>query len=301
MFGRGRRRELVGDWFVARVGALLVLTTTLGVIGEARADEVVPEPRASCDAAFESAELRLRPSDGRLLEGRAALLACARPECKSWMVDDCSKRLVEVEARIPSVVFSAEDARGSSLYDVRVLEGDRELLSRVDGRAVEIDPGPHELVAERGGARVALSVVVIEGRKAQQVVFAFPDVSGADPATPAVGVSSSEPRQEPPRLAHPWARPLAGGLLVGAVVTSGMGVGLGIVAIGKKNDANCDAENVCDGVPLDSARAAARAATISFVASGVLAIGSAVTFLVFGRTRVQASAWLNRVQVTAIW
>ena len=215
------------------------------------------------------------------------------------MVDDCSKRLVAVEGRIPSVVFSAEDARGASLYDVRVLEGDRELLGRLDGRAVEMDPGPHELVAERDGARVALSVVVIEGKKAQQVVFAFRDAAAT--SSTVIDAPVPVPPREAPPLVYPWARPLAGGMLVGGVVASAIGVGRGAVAIVKKSDADCDAENVCDAGPLESARQAARAATVSFVVGGALAIGSAVTFLVFGRTRVQAAAWFNHGGIAMTW
>lgn len=275
---------------VAVAAALVLASTTV----EARADERVAEPPASCDAAFEAAELRLRPSEGRLLDARAALRACALPKCKPWMVDDCTKRLAEVEGRIPSVAFSAEDARGASLRDVRVLEGERELLERLDGRAIEMDPGPHDLVAERAGVRVALSVVVIEGKKAQQVVFAFPDATLANPAAIA------PPAREPP-LAHPWARPLAGATLATAVVATGIGIGFSAVTLAKKSDARCDAQNFCDGEPLESARDAARAATVSFVAAGTLAVASAVTFFVFGHTRVNAMASPNHVQIAATW
>lgn len=290
MLGRGIRSVVLGGRSAV---ALLVVASTIGSLGEARADEPPSEPRESCDAAFEAAELRLRPSEGRLLDARAALLACARPSCKSWMVDDCSKRLVEVEGRIPSVVFSAEDARGAFLEDVRVLEGARELLGHLDGRAVEMDPGPHELVAERGRARVPLSVVVIEGKKAQQVVFAFRDIFGG---------SIAPPPREVPAPRHPWSRPLAAAMLGGSVVATGIGVGLVVVAVDKKDEAHCDAANLCDDAgSLESARHAARAATVSFVVGGALALGAAFTFLVFGRTRVQAAASFNHVRIAITW
>lgn len=268
-----------------------VVLGALSIAADARADET----HATCTTAFETAELRLRPSEGRLLDAREALRACALPACQPWMIDDCTKRLVEVEGRIPSVVFSAENARGVPVYDVRVLEGERELSTQIDGRAVEIDPGPHALVARRGASQVALSVVAIEGRKAQQVVFRFED--GAAPPVPPAPPPPLEAPAAPP-LAHPWARPLAGGMLAGAVVASGLGIGFGVSAIAKKDDAHCDASDVCDG-PLDSARHTARASTLSFIAAGALAAAGAVTFFLFGRTRVQAS--LDWVQVGTAW
>lgn len=215
------------------------------------------------------------------------------------MVDDCSKRLVEVNERIPSVVFSAEDARGAALHDVRVLEGERELLGHLDGRAVEMDPGPHELVAERGNVRVVLSVVVVEGKKAQQVVFQFRDALATNDASPTEAPAPIERREAP--LQHPWAPPVAGGLLVGGLVATGIGAGLFAATVSQKSDARCDADNVCDdAAALESARRSARAATVSFFVGGALVIGSAVTFLVFGRTRIQAAS-LGRLQVVATW
>jgi hypothetical protein len=269
-----RRRRILCS--VAPLGAALVIG-----LPAARADEPASDAAARCNAAFEAAELLLRPSEARLLDARAALRACALPACKEWMVDDCSKRLVEVDRRVPSVAFSAEDARGAPLHDVRVLDGEREVSARLDGRAVEMDPGAHELVGERDGVRVPISVVLIEGRKAQQVVFRFPGAPAAE-ASPA----PAAPR-EPARLRHPWAPPVAGALVAGGVLASVIGVGFGVAAIDKKSDARCDAANVCDGDTLEDARGVARAATVSFIVAGALVLGGVFTYLVLGRSRAE--------------
>ena len=125
--------------------AALSVAELIALAPEARADEPVAETKMTCEAAFETADMKLRPSESRLLDARLALRACSLPTCKPWMIDDCSKRLAEVEGRISSIAFSAEDAHGAPLYDVRVLEGDRELVGRLNGLAIELDPGPHEL------------------------------------------------------------------------------------------------------------------------------------------------------------
>ena len=271
---------------------VLVLSPT----ASARADEpAAAAVSETCEASFETADLRLRPSESRLLEARAALRECSRPNCKPWMIDDCSKRRAEVEGRIPSVALSAEDGRGVALYDVRILDGGHELVPSLNGLAVEMDPGPHELIAEHDGQRVGRTVVLIEGRKAQQVVFTFPIASD--------NASSPRPNGErvAPPLAHPWARPFAAGLLAGAVVATGTGVVLGLVAYGRKQDARCDGNNVCDAEPLNDARSAARSANVAIGLGAALAVGSVITFFAFGWKRVDASASLNHVQLSTNW
>ena len=263
--------------------AAFAIAITVGTLGEARADE----PRTTCDAAF---ELQLRPSEAHLLDARESLRTCALPVCRAWMIDDCAKRLVELEQRIPSIVFSADNGRGSPLYDIRVREGVRELVPRIDGRAVEMDPGPHTLVAERGDQRVTLTVVAIEGRRAQQVVFSF-----LSPEETAPAAAPRSPRYVP---AHAWGRPVAVGLAAGAVVASGLGIGFGISALDKKSNAGCNDADVCQGSPR-GALGAAHASTASFIVAGGLAAGSAITFLAFGRTTVQAA--LGGARIGATW
>ena len=278
------------------VGATFLLSVCS--FAEARADEPAPPSSTTCESAFETADLRLRASESRLLEARAALRACAHPTCKPWMIDDCSKRLAEVEGRIPSVALSAEDARGAPLHDVRVLEGERELVARLNGVAVEMDPGPHELVAEYEGARVGRSVVVVEGKKAQQVVFGFTSATSMSGLSSELGPPPSDAK---PAFVHPWARPFAGGLLAGAALATGTGAVLGLIAIGRRQDARCDAAHLCDAEPLGDARSTARSATVAFALGGALAVGSVVTFFVFGRTRIQATASLRHAEVMTTW
>ena len=282
--------------------ACVVATMVMPPFAEARADEPTAESGVSCEASFEAADLRLRPSESRLLDGRAALRGCSLPTCKAWMIADCSKRLAQLEGRIPSVALSAEDARGTPLYDVRVLEGENELVGRLNGVAVEMDPGLHELVAERNGTRVGRSVVVIEGKKAQQLVFTFGAVpSPNDTSSRAVVLLKPSAEPEAPAFLHPWARPFAGGLFAGGVLALGTGAVLGAIAVGKKQDARCDAANVCDGAALDDARSFARSANVALGLGAALAVGGAITFLAFGRTRVQAVAALHQLHVATTW
>lgn len=259
----------------------------------AATNHAAADDHATCSAAFEASELELRPGATRLLQARESLRACALPTCQSWMIDDCTKRLVEVEDRIPSVVFSAMSG-DTSIHDVRVVEGERE-LTQIDGRALELEPGPHSLVAVRAdGARVSLDVVVIEGKRAQQIVFAFPRAESPAPARTVIPAPPSRPED---RAAHPWAKPVAAGLVAGAAIGTGIGVAFGLAAIAKKGDADCNEHDVCLR-SFGGALADAHASTAAFITGGVLAAAGIATYLVFGRTRRTTSLTGFRVGMT---
>jgi len=115
---------------------------------------------------------------GKLGEAEEALVTCSAPTCPAVVRDYCVGWLADVRARRPSIVLGARDARGNDLYEVRVLLDGRDLATRLDGRAVAVDPGPHRLSFEARGRRTVRQFVVIrEGEKGRTIVavFAEPD------------------------------------------------------------------------------------------------------------------------------
>ena len=116
---------------------------------------------------------RLRDA-GKLGQAEEALVTCSAPTCPAVVRDYCVGWLADVRARQPSIVLGARDARGNDLYQVRVLLDGRELATRLDGRAVAVDPGPHRLSFEaRGRAPVRQFVVIREGEKGRTIVAVF--------------------------------------------------------------------------------------------------------------------------------
>lgn len=242
--------------------------------------DAADEPNV-CTDAYEGAQTLMRPGSNKLLPAREALRTCMRSGCKDWMVADCSKWLGEVEARIPTVVFSAKNTAGRELADAAVSTASGQALaSTIDGRAVEIDPGQHTFVFKLpDGTEKGKTALVREGEKAQSVSILF-DASPEELAqlqernsAQSAGGAAVERRPSTLRYVGFAAAGLgAVGLALGAV--------FGATALSKKNSA-CDDQGLCDSqTDIDDAKSAASIATVGFVAGGILLAGG-VTLAIF--------------------
>lgn len=123
--------------------ALAVAVLAPRARAEAVTTQAAPPSNEQCAGAYEQGQ-ELRKS-GRLVEARDALRVCARDECPGFIHDDCLAWHGEVQAELPTLVFSATSG-GRDLTDVTVQAGSRVLASRLDGEVVELDPGEYELV-----------------------------------------------------------------------------------------------------------------------------------------------------------
>jgi hypothetical protein len=145
---------------------------------------------ARCVAAAHEGQ-RLRDS-GKLTSARSAFVGCSTDECPQVVRETCEEWAREIEPRIPDVVLGARDDAGRDLYEVRVSLDGALLTTRLDGRAVPLDPGPHEVLFEaKGFEPVKVFLVTREGEKLRPVVAVFSAAketndSGAapPPATP---------------------------------------------------------------------------------------------------------------------
>jgi hypothetical protein len=280
--------------FRPRVAAFIAATTCSFVVLPAFADE----PNV-CTDAYEQSQVQMKPRTGdgesTLLKARASLLTCMRSNCKDWMVADCSKWLSEVEARIPTVVFSARNTAGRDLTDVQVQKQSGETLAaKVDGRAIELEPGQHSFVfVAEDGTRVEKSALVREGEKAQSIVAMFEaspeELAKARGQSGAVGPTGPATRfeKEPGTLQY-----VGYGAAGVGVVGIGLGAVFGLIAINKKSDAKCDDRFCDDPAALDDAKSAADVASVGFIAGAVLLAGGValILFTPSRSVRVEARA-----------
>jgi hypothetical protein len=146
--------------------ALLVIVKPLA----AAADE-----KRVCANAYERAQELRR--GGSLRASREQLVVCARDRCPDFTRVDCMKWLREIDEDTPSLVVRAQSAGGLDVPDVRVFLDGVLLTTRLDGRPVAVDPGPHTIGVEReeGAPIVEQRLVVLMGEKNRIVSVTFPE------------------------------------------------------------------------------------------------------------------------------
>jgi hypothetical protein len=241
---------------------------------------------ADCLAANEDA-ISLR-NEQKLRAARSKLLVCAAQSCPLDVRKECTRRIEDLNAAMPTIVFEARDAAGRDLATVKVLMDGETLAEHLGGTALSVDPGEHTFVFETAGAeRTELSLLIREGdrERRERVMFRAPapPTHKAPPAGKAA--VSHRPVASPPPGAAQEAT--LGTQKILALTAAGIGlVGLGIgTAYGLKSIAKHDeASQACphdcsdqNGVELwNEAQTAGDIATVGFVVGAAGLVGGAV-------------------------
>lgn len=145
---------------------------------------------------------------GHLREAKERYLACAKTACGVLVRHQCSARYTQLESDIPSVVPLVTDEAGRERIDVQIMM-DREILTnRVDGRALPVDPGPHEFSVIVGGAILARrKVVILQGERNRSISLALNQGERGNNAKGATaeGGPAAKPVVETPASDRPTA------------------------------------------------------------------------------------------------
>jgi hypothetical protein len=148
------------------------------------ASPALADDKSACVAAYKQAQIQRKT--GALLHARDQLLICSRDVCPVVVKSDCVPWLGEVTSAIASVVVDAVDQDGNKLDDVAVSSDGQVLATRLDGRAIDIDPGERVLRFESPGApRVELRVVLLQGERDHRVRVTLAKPAMPPPAPPA--------------------------------------------------------------------------------------------------------------------
>jgi hypothetical protein len=158
----------------------------------------------ACINANESA-VALRKAD-KLIEARAALSTCASVTCPDAVRESCKARLPEINRAIPSIVFSAVDPTGRDLTEVAVFVDGKPYVGRLEGGAIELNPGEHEFRLEtQGEPAIVNRLVLLQGQQNRREAVVF----GATPQ-PSVLPRGSAPGSSPSvTAAAPQPSPVA--------------------------------------------------------------------------------------------
>ncbi len=264
---------------VRTVGSVALFCATSTTVSTALAS---PTPRECASASEDALTLRKQEKFGAAKE---RLLVCTAPSCPGEIRDECGRRMGEVTAAMPSVVFDVKDAQGGDLTAVRVSVDGVLLVDHLGAGAVEVDPGEHTFRFEASGQTLEKKALVREGEKSRpiQVSFVAAPQAGSAPSTDATAAPPSPPSTPPapaaapdagqPKSASGWQRPTA--LVVAGLGVVGIGVGsaFGLQAFSKWSDAKNACTTAACTQPGSSAESlksdATNAATLSTVLFGV--------------------------------
>jgi hypothetical protein len=166
----------------------------------AEAQAQTPTSDESCAAAYERAQEHRRL--GRLIRAREQLLACSQTSCPGFVVNDCRKWFDEVDTALPTVAFAVRQG-GRDLEAVHVYRDGVLLTSRLDGRALPVDPGKHTFTIEVPGTGTrTIEALIVEGKKNRLIEMELaPVATAASSAAAARPVASlSAPAQAPSQV-----------------------------------------------------------------------------------------------------
>ncbi len=182
-----------------------------------------------CIAAIDTG-VKLR-GQGKLLDARNTLVTCTNPKCPATVRAECEKDVDEVNRALPTVVFAPKDASGKDvLTPVTVSMDGKPLGGQLDGRAIAVDPGPHDFTFETSGVPPAKkSLMIHEGEKDRRETVAFAAAGSATAPTPA-NTSSAAPGSTSPATptADRTSTPPPSSTSSGAVTHTASGIELAV-------------------------------------------------------------------------
>ncbi len=239
-----------------------LLTCLVSLTSSVAAAQKPKQCLASLDRAQEER------SRGHLLEARRELLVCSAETCPRAVREDCTSWLTQWQRSIPSVVVAAID-RGRDVADATVSLDGAPWLAQLDGTARDVDPGPHELVVERGTIRQTLHFVAREGEQDRRLVVTLREAEAIPP-----------PRIATPLPARHLEMPIASWILgaVGAAAVGSFAV-LGFTGKARMDDLRATCSPRCNPDDVAAADRQLLAADLSLV-GGLVSLGAAATFFI---------------------
>lgn len=245
-------------------------------LAHVHAAEAAPPTKDECVQAHGKGQ-DLRESR-QLADAKRLFLVCAQQTCPALIQSDCARFGEELERTVPSVSFTARDAKGRDLPDTQVFVDDKLVATGLgDGKAYDVDPGSHHVKFVHAGATVSVDVVAAVGEKGRNVIANFD--SGGGPGAPGgsqlAGSSQGGTTTEPAEPSRPVFPLVVAGVGGAALIT---GVILAVVGNGKVPSACNTSNDTCKAAPgdkvFDDASSARKLTNAGLgIAIGGLAVG----------------------------
>jgi hypothetical protein len=199
-----------------------------------------------------------------------------RDVCPQIVRKDCTLWLAEVTAALPSVVVGARDAQGHDVLSLQVSLDGKPFASKVDGKAIAVNPGAHTFRFELAGAPpVEEKVVIREGEKNRDIVIAF-----KTPGATSAASAPAPPEPVPPKATGSHGPPVLTYVLGGlGVVAAGGYAYFGIKGKSDVDNLRSSCAPGCTQSQKDSASGELLAANVSFGVGAVAIVAAAIVWL----------------------
>ncbi len=248
----------------------------LAADGETRSEA----ERQACLVAH--GETQAQRNKGLVVSARDAARACAAPICPNLLRTDCVQWLADIDRSVPSVIFEVKTDEGD-VSNVRVSVDDKLVAEKLDGKAIELDPGLHTFLFEHEGYPAQTQkIVIVESMKHRLVSVVFTDSQSGKPSTgqPEPVKDAVYTSRPPPKNVHrpiPVATYALGGLALG--LTGGFFV-LRQQALSNKSDLETSCAPFCEANDTDAVH---RRLTVAYsvLAGATASAGAAVIYYLF--------------------
>jgi len=173
--------------------ALAAVIVTVSAASVCTAQARASDDNSACLGSYERSQVLRK--DHKLGRAREELKSCSRATCPSLVRNDCITWLDQVQAAVPSLTIRAVKD-GADVADVKVIEDNEVVATRLDGTSLEVEPGEHAFRFETDGAPPVTMTIVVREREKDRVVpvaFVTPHHAGAPGADTSAAVSRPVP------------------------------------------------------------------------------------------------------------
>lgn len=239
-----------------RLVAVAMGLTTSCVVMTAAAQ---PTPEA-CEEAYVRTQ-RQRLLEKQYLEAQVSARFCAQESCPGFVREECATWIAELERITPSFIAVVRDG-DQDLAEARIAVDGVGVVSRLDGTAIPIDPGEHEIVVTlEGHPSMKQKFLFRDGEQGRRVEFRLP-----------------RPRESSASELSPWPFVVGG---VGVAATAAWAT-LGLLAMDETNTLRdtCGVTKTCDPADVDAAHTKAIASDVFLGVAGASFVSSVILFVV---------------------
>jgi hypothetical protein len=265
--------------------ALIALSTSAAVAGDITKEACVDAHSRGQDAK----------DQGKLSLARKLFFTCAQSGCPAAVQNDCAKFADDLTNLQPTIVFVARDGDGNDLPNTSVYVDGVLMVTALDGKPQDIDPGNHSVRFAHSGRDEMVTIVIGSGEKGRtvQAKFGSPTVAKPVPMVTAEPMRPAPVRPAVSRTTHPGGSMAVA--ITGGIVAIG-GAGLAFYGVSKV-PSNCSlSTNECSAAPSDpvfkEAQSGARTMNIGIAVGGVgvaALAGGLVWYLAGAKTTTESA------------